>query len=179
MKKWIIISTLATLSAVASAQNVMAFKDAEFQDLFVTQTGNTFTLSLGDNPMVKASVGNGQWNEIKDVTGFWLLSDDGDLSATGSDFGVWDWHLNTPGSGKNSDFGWKTEKKNGILANGSQTFTFDSINGGGIDGFGFMLHANGTPAHVRMNAQPVPEPASMFALATGAAVLIRRRRNKK
>ena len=177
MKKWIILAA-AAISGVASAQNVMAFKDAEFKDVVVNGSGNSFTLSLGANPMVRAEKGRGEWASIKAMEGFWLLSDDGDLRATGKDFGDYDWHQNIPGSGKNSDFGWQTQQKNAIKAGGSQTFTFDSINNGGIDGYGFKLNAQGTPAHVRMNCNPVPEPASMFALATGAIALLRRRKKK-
>jgi hypothetical protein len=180
MKKLMVLAVAAAFAGVATAQNDMAFKDAEFVDVFINQNGNSFTLTLGANPMVDASIGAAGFASIKDVSGFWLISDDGDLRATGQDFGDYKWHENIPGSGKNATFGFQTMGNQGLKAGDSQVFTFDSINGGGIDGYGLKLNAQGTPAHVRFNnAQPIPEPASILAFASGAVVLLRRRRNKK
>lgn len=178
MRKWITIVALATVATVASAQNSHAFKEMDgFVDVFVNGSGNNWTLSLGPNPTV---IRKGVAHEIKNVEGFWVISDDENLQGTGEDMGPFRWMSNTPGSGANSTFGWQTEQKNALRAGESFTFTFNSLNAAGIDAFGLKLHANGVPAHVRLNAAPIPEPASIAGfMVAGGLALIRRRRNKK
>ena len=175
MKKWTIVVAAAAFASVASAQNAEAFKEAQFLDVFINGSGNSYTLTLGANPMVNQK---GTWQEVKNIEGFWLISDQTNMQGHGSDIGEWAWHQNIEGNGSSSTFGWQTQQKNALKAGDSMTFTFDSINTAGLEAFGLKVHAQGTAAHLRMNAQPIPEPAGLLALASGAVVLLRKRRKK-
>lgn len=176
MKKWMIVLAAATVATMASAQNANAFKEMDgFVDVFINGSGNSYTLTLGQNPVV---IRKGIAHEIKNIEGFWVISDDENLQGTGKDTGDFRWMSNTPGSNGNSTFGWQTQQKNALRPGDSYTFTFDSLNSAGIDAFGLKLHANGVPAHVRFNAAPVPEPAGIIALISGCGVLLRRRAKK-
>jgi hypothetical protein len=179
MKKCLIIAATAALASLALAEappggeNRNAFKMLDsWQDIYITQVGDlTWELRLGMNPTVTF---NGRTNEVKDVTGFWLLSDAGDIRGVQVAKPDWNTRSNNAPQGNTSAYGWETQTKNGLRPGDSTTFTFSSANLANLDWFGLKLHANGTPAHV-----VVPEPASMLALAVGAAVVARRRRNKK
>ncbi|HZH99250.1 MAG TPA: PEP-CTERM sorting domain-containing protein [Fimbriimonadaceae bacterium] len=174
MKLWIPLAAAAALATVASAQNANAFKTVDgFTGVTVRQNGTMFELLVGQDATVTF---NGRTHDIKNVEGFWLISDTGKLNATMNTLTDWDIHTNDGGAG--STAGWQTQQKNAIKPGESKMFTFTNVNLSVANAIGLKLHANGTPAHVRLDTQPVPEPASMLALAAGSVALIRKRRKK-
>ncbi len=170
MRKLAALSLFGALACLATAQDVNAFKNATFSDLNVSQNGLTFTVTTGAHPMVDADQGSAGPAAINVITGFWILSDSGVLYATGSNFGNYQFHNNT---GTGSTFGYQTQQRYGQLKNQSKSFTFKDITGP-IAAYGFMVNAQGTPAHVRMNA--VPEPATLAAIGVACAMLRRRKK---
>lgn len=180
MKRTLAIFAFAALVGAASAQNYNAFKDVTFSDVTVTQTGNSFTVSLGSDPTVSRTVGNGhvKTSSIDNITGFWLLSSTGDIMANQQSATNWQMRTNTGGG--TSAYGWNAQQKNGLTANHSMTFTFNGFTGSQVTDYGFSLHAKGTPDHVKtpFKGQPVPEPLSLAALAIGAGALFLRKRSK-
>jgi predicted transport protein len=174
MKLLITGAAAVALVSAASAQNYNAFKQMDgFNDVSITQSGNSFTVSLGADPTVTRS---GKTHDIKEVIGFWLLGASGDVNGSLAAKSGWDIKTNTGGG--RSAYGWQTENKNGIHANQSETFTFNNFNLSQVTEYGLKLHADGVPAHVKFPAgkQTVPEPMSLFALATGGAMLLKRKR---
>lgn len=164
---------MVVVASVASAQNYNAFKQLDgVQGISVTENGQVFTVSLGADPTVSIK---GKTSEVKDITGFWLLSSKGGLNGSLEDASGYQIKSNS-GGGTSAD-GWFTQNKNGLLPGQSMSFTAKSFNASSLTDFGFMLHANGVPAHVKIEAhgQPVPEPATMGALLLGAIGLVRRR----
>jgi hypothetical protein len=172
MKVWMTAALAASLAAVASAQNANAFKEVDaYTGLVVRQTGNMVELILGQDATVTF---NGRTHDLENIQGFWLISDDGDIQADLMPIPNWSVHTNkTP---NNSTAGWQTQQRHAIKRGESKTFTFNSANWTVADAFGIKVHAQGTPAHIRLDVQPVPEPATLAALALGSLIFARRRR---
>ncbi|HZH98544.1 MAG TPA: PEP-CTERM sorting domain-containing protein [Fimbriimonadaceae bacterium] len=174
MKVWMTAAFAATLVGMASAQNANAFKTVDaFTGVTIRQNGTMFELLLGQDATVTF---NGRTHSIDNVQGFWLISDTGKLNATQSPIPNWDIHTNDGGQG--STAGWQTQQRNAIQQGGSMKFTFTQVNQSVLSAFGLKVHANGTPAHIRIDAQPVPEPATLAGLALGGAALLRRRKKQ-
>ncbi len=127
--------------------------------------------------------------DIDHIFGFFVLKDaDPDtLGATGVSFssstGSWGFGTNNASAG--SEAGWQTTGSDGVFHNGSQAFTFATLNSGNVDQLGFHVSLkdgeflpNGSPTGFIAANPVVPEPASMTALGLGLVAVIRRRRNK-
>lgn len=162
----------------ANAQSRSSFQNVGTIDAIgvdVSNGGKTYNVSLGAAPSITLS---GIQYTIQDVFGFWVLSNN-DITATQNNTGVWT--VNNSNSGAGGIAGWKTNPNTGLTANQSKSFTFNTLVGS-VDGFGFhvRLANNGAGPEcgntLYVTGTPVPEPATMTALALGAAALLRRRR---
>jgi len=179
------MKSLALLLAIAApvaafAQSRSSFTPATFTGVTITPSngGLTQLVSLGATPTL--TVGSNTYN-ITDVFGFWALdNEDPNLSGSTSNFGVWNAHSSTSGSG--AIIGWKTNPNSGFTPGQSQSFTFNSLDNSDVENWGMhvridgQLAGGGNTAYFEYNA--VPEPASLAALGIGAIALIRRRRSK-
>lgn len=174
MKVLATVGAVALLGSIASAQNYNAFKTVDaISGVSVTQSGNDFTLSMMNGATITR---NGKASQIKDIDGFWLLSSSGDINASQKNAANYMVRTNTGGG--TSAYGWETQKKNGLTGGQSQTFSFNNFDASKVTEYGLKLHANGVMAHIKLpaNCQPVPEPATMLAMAAGCGILIRRRK---
>jgi len=137
--------------------------------------GLTFDVSLGAVPSVMIGGTN---YVIQDIFGFWILSNS---NITASQNAVAGWDTNSNNAGDGGIAGWKTNPNAGIMPNGSQTFTFSSLQASNPT-YGFHIRlASGQPGPLAGNTlfvegAPVPEPATMAALGLGLAALARRKR---
>lgn len=113
---------------------------------------------------------------VTEVFGIWALDDDDDLAATGANQSGYTYNDNYSGSGGIA--GWKTNPNQGFV-NDTKSFTYSSLTGS-VEGIGYhgrvsgQLPGGGNTLFIAPEA--VPEPATMTALALGAASLLRRRR---
>ncbi len=187
LKKMAILATAtsalmgaATTSQAAPAESAF-FSATNFNDITVSGS-NPYTLTLGANPSFQ--IGGTTYN-VENIFGFYAIrnGDPDTLGATNSDFtastGVWKAGSNDAGVG--SEAGWETTGNDGVYANGSQSFTFNTINTGNIDTFGFHVRLADNQTFQGSNTffvkvGPVPEPASVGALAIGLLALLRKRR---
>jgi len=176
LKFYITGAAVAVLAVAASAQNYNAFKDVTLNGVTVTQSGDTFTVSLDSDPTVSRVVGNGKVKSspITDITGFWLLGASGNVAAVQNS--VSGYKLDTNTGGGTSAYGWSTQNKNGLTAGQSATFTVSSLNQSALSSFGFSLKASGIPDHIQSPKQATPEPASLLILGFGGIALLRKRK---
>lgn len=136
--------------------------------------GLTINTNLANNA---SFILNSQQYFITDVFGIWLLDNNDDFSATGSNSGVWSFHSNYSSTGGIA--GWKTNPNTGLTPGQSNSLTFATKNGQHED-FGYHVRVAGqlpggsNTLYIQNSA--VPEPASMAALGIGVAALIRRRK---
>ncbi len=176
MKTRLILVGLVSIGPLAvSAQSFASFTPVgTINNVLVSSAGLTHTVSVLSAPSVTIA---SQTYAITEVFGFWILSNN-DITSTANSFGVWSVNANNGGTGGIA--GWATNPNTGILPNGSETFTFNSFSGT-QDDLGFHVRlANGTGPlsglTVYIKGEPVPEPATLSALALGALGLLRRKR---
>jgi hypothetical protein len=176
MKSKIFLAGVVTVSPIlASAQSWSSFTAVgNIQDVLVSSSSLTHTVTALSAPSVTIA---SQTYAITDIFGFWILSNN-DITSTANSVGVWSVSTNNAGSGGIA--GWKTNPNTGILPNGSQTFTFNSFSGTQDEiGFHVRLATGAGPLAgqtVYIKGNPVPEPATMSALAIGALGLLRRKK---
>ena len=179
MRKLLAGLGIVALAVSASAQSRSSFLDVtSLSGISVTPAGNTYTVALGAAPTFDFG---GNTYHIVSLIGFWVLSNDGSVSATGADFssatGNWSWNENA------GIAGWKTNYAggaNGVDPNGSQAFTYATIDASTVDQYGFHVvttelfpGTQGNTGHIT-----VPEPTTLAALGIGFAALIARRRKR-
>jgi hypothetical protein len=179
MKLFVTVSAIGLLAVAATAQNYNAFKSVTtINDVTVTQSGDVFTVTVGSDPTISRTVGNGKvkTSSISDITGFWLLGSSANIAA--SQQNASGFKLDTNTGGGSSAYGWSTQNKNGLAANSTTTFIVNSLNQSALTNFGFSLHATGIPDHIKIpvGKQAVPEPTSVIALASCGVLLIRKRK---
>ncbi len=138
-------------------------------------TGMTLETALG---VGSTFILGGDTYTIKDVFGIWLLDDNNDLAATGSNSSPWSYNDNYAGTGGIA--GWKTNPNTGITPGNSQTLTYTSLTGT-PEHFGYHVRltsnlSGGGSDTLFIQGQPVPEPATMAVLGIGALAMARRRR---
>ena len=96
-----VLAVAATIAAAGSAfgQSRSSFFDVDgFSALtLIENSALSYTLTLGSNVSVRV---NNVDYPITQIFGFWSLSDDDNFSsASGNDFGAWDFHSNSASSG--------------------------------------------------------------------------------
>jgi hypothetical protein len=170
---------IISFASGAFAQTRSSFYDVTASnDITVSSfDGLTFTVLLGPNPWV---VYNSTTYIVTDAFGFYVLEDTGDVSATGTNQNFWTFDLNNSGPGGLS--GWEAANANsGITPGQSISFTFTTLNPTSWDRFGFHLRYSAEFEQTGGNTSfvAVPEPASLAALALGAAGIVRLRRRRR
>jgi len=180
MKKAALISILGlTVAGMASAQSRTSFvTPTSWTGITITNSGpKNWNVALSGVPTI---TWNNQTYKVDDVFGFWLLDNNNDMSASGSNQGVWYYNQNYTGTGGIA--GFKTNPNTGIKPGGNQSFTFKSVNGT-VENVGIhariSLGSYCDTVYFECPPPAVPEPASLAALGIGAAAMIRRRRVKK
>jgi len=171
----ILVGLVSVGPLAASAQSWSSFTEVGvISDVLVSSSTLTHTVTALSAPSVTIA---SQTYAITEIFGFWILSNN-DITSTANSFGVWS--VNTNNGGTGGIAGWSTNPNTGILPNGSETFTFNSFSGT-QDEIGFHVRlANGTGPlagqTVFIKGEPVPEPATLSALALGGLGLLRRKR---
>jgi hypothetical protein len=178
MKRTTLILAMTVAAALASAQSRSSFLAVDaIEGIDVSTFGLDRDVQVGLTPRFQY---NGTWYDVVDVFGFWSLSDDDDLVATGADTGVWSWHQNQASTGGIA--GWKTNPNTGLTAGENKVFTYGSINASSVERYGFHVRLDGTFPGTNGNTgyiTTVPEPGSMIALGAGLAAFAARRRKKR
>jgi len=178
-KTMLAIGTLIATASAALGQSRGSFQviDGYSALTIIENSALSYTVSLGANPMVRVA---GIDYAITTCFGMWSLSnDDNFASATGSNFGVWNFHRNSSGSG--DIVGWKTNPNSGILPNASETFVYSALSSSQRERFGFHIStAVRVPGQQGLtffsNGPFIPTPASASLVFGGLLAAARRRR---
>jgi hypothetical protein len=178
-----LIATLGTALAASLgfSQSYSSFYQVDaIYGVHVTNSGLDYTVDLDPGAFL---IYNGNQYDITDIFGFWNMKAGSALTASGTNQNGWNWDQSNSGGG--SIAGWQNNPKTfDIQPGGSKTFTYTSLDQPSVEatGFHFSFVQDWAPtpgnktAFVSGPLNPVPEPASMVALAAGAIALIRRRR---
>lgn len=172
---------LAALSTTVSAQSRSSFINVTTitgVQQTISNSGLTHTITI--QPGASFTVNNVTYS-IKDIFGFWSLSNTSDLISTANSFG--DFGVDTNNAGTGGIAGWKANPNKGITVGQSKTFSYQSLNTNKVDQYGFHVRltsgnfpgTSGNTGYITTN--PVPEPTSMIAL--GGMVLMSLKRRKK
>ncbi len=173
MKRILIISGLATLAAVSTAQSRSSFQvPSSLTGVTVTKHGPlNFNVALSGHASMFYQ---GQHRQIDGIFGFWLLDNNNDMRTAGRNSGVWQYHENYSGQGGIG--GFKTNPNNAIQGGGNRDFAFKRVEGSN-EKYGFHVALRGCETlYIEAPCEPVPEPASMAALGIGVAAMLRRRK---
>lgn len=174
MSKNVFTLTMLTTAALASAQSISSFSFAQINGVDVIRTGNSIVLDVALAPTLTF---NSTTYTITDVFGVWALDDDDDMTASVSSQNGWNASTNFAGTGGIA--GWKTNPNSGLVAGQALTFLYNSLNGT-VEDFGYHIRVDGNlpgggnTAYFRQ--EPVPEPATLSAVALGLGALLRRRK---
>lgn len=174
MRRTFLLAGAVCCAGIATAQSRSSFLDVSaFDDLTVTPQngGLAYQVNVGNNPTFTY---NGSTYTITDVFGFWVMSNDDDLSASNAD--VDQWRTANNNSGLGGIAGWKTNPNTGLVPNTSYTFEFDSLGVSSVEQYGFHVRLDGTFPGTNGDTgyATVPEPASMIGLGLGVLALLRR-----
>lgn len=174
MSKTLFTLTLLTSAALASAQSISSFSYADIVGVNVVRTGNNIDLSVSATPTLTF---NNVTYTITDVFGVWALDDNDDMTASVSAQNGWSASTNFSGTGGIA--GWKTNPNSGLTPGQNLSFSYTSLNGT-VEDFGYHIRVSGNlpgggnTAYFRQ--EPVPEPATLSAVALGLGALLRRRK---
>lgn len=172
--KFTYIVFLSAAVACASAQSRSSFAPvANMTGLSSTISGLTITTTASATPTFM--IGSSTYT-ITEVFGVWALDDNNDFTAAGSNQSGFNYNQNYAGTGGIA--GWKTNPNQGFV-NDTKSFTYSSL-AGTPEAIGYHVRVSGQlPGGgntLFVTPEAVPEPATMTALALGAAAMLRRRR---
>jgi hypothetical protein len=178
------LGALALVCGVASAENRGGFFDVDAINgitVIESNAGLTYEIILNAGATVEYQ---SVIYHVTDITGFWTLSDDDDLTSTAATQNGWATDNNNSGTGGIA--GWKAPNTNsGMVAGDDWTFNYSTLNVGSVERLGFHMRfaenfaeTGGLTASVTGPINPVPEPASLAALGVGALGLLRRRNRR-
>lgn len=173
MERIIIVTSLAALAALSAAQTRGTFQvPSTLTGITITKNSPlNFNVALASNASMFYQ---GRSYQIQDVFGFWLLDNNDDMTTSGNNFGVWQYHQNY--NGEEGIGGYKTNPNTGIKAGQNQNFEYKTVQGNN-EAYGVHIRLkNSDTLYVEMPRNPVPEPASMAALGIGFAAILRRRK---
>jgi hypothetical protein len=172
------VAALLTLAGVASAQTRSSFLDADsISGVTVTSPdGLDYEVAVSLAPIL---VYQSNIYTINSVFGFWVLSDDDDLSPVNANFVDGDgatWNANNSNSGAGGIAGWDTNPNTGLTPGQSLHFIFSSL-GGTVETYGFHIRVNETlPNGFNTAFFTIPTPGAAALLGLGGLAATRRRR---
>jgi hypothetical protein len=169
------VAALVGAAQIGAAQSYNSFHATDgIYGVVVTQSGLDYTVSVEANPYLMIG---GLEYDITDVFGFWSLSANNALDASGAGQHNWSWNES---SSSGYIAGWNDpSKKDDIQPGGSLDFTYDTLNQSSVENYGFhfsLVQAFQGSNTAYFSVNPSPEPVSLGALALGSLALIRRRR---
>jgi LPXTG-motif cell wall-anchored protein len=142
--------------------------------LLITNGGLNYNVAVGGMPTLTIGA---QTFPIIDIFGFWALSNDDDLVASNSSFGVWG--VDNSNSGPGGIAGWDTNPNTGLFVNQSAQFNFSALNVASVESYGYHVRIDGIFPGTQGNTgfvNNVPTPAGAALLGLGGAFVSRRRR---
>ena len=168
-------TTRSSFTSVNAINGIVLTHPSPLQYSVALNNGATFTL-------------NGTSYSISDVIGFYGLSDGNDISPITSVMAMGNFSNDSSNSGPGGILGWKSNPNRGIIAGGSQVFTFSTgTNIAQFSGFGFHVRLStglfpGTSGNTGNITGPIggftviPGPAAASVLGLGGIIALRRRR---
>ncbi len=171
-------AALFMLAGAASAQSRSSFQLADaVGGVSITPSGlldYTVTESLAPTLLF-----GGNLYTINSIFGFWVLSDDDNLTPVNPNFLDGDgatWGTSNNNGGAGGIAGWATNPNTGITPGQSVAFSFSSL-AGSVEGLGLHIRVNETlPGGGNTAFFVVPTPGAAALLGLGGLTATRRRR---
>lgn len=176
------VGAVLALAVAGQAQTRSSFLSVDsLQDITVTPSngGLSYNIAVGVSPKFFY---NSTWYNITDVIGFWSLSDDNDLVASGVDQGNFKWNASNSSTGGIA--GWKSNPNQGLTPGQNTTLTYTTLDVASVERLGFHVRLDtdfpGTSGNTGfITVETVPEPASILAVGAGLAAFIRKRKSAR
>lgn len=164
-----IIATSSVAVGAAMAQSFSSFQDATFYGITVTTNGLMDSVTLSDDPYLIQTNGDVE-HPIGYIFGFWSLGATDTLDDAGSDQGGWKYVDKSDNSGDIA--GWDdNNKKVDIQPGGQMSFTYEAIDQGNVQEFGFHT----SDGYYKGPLSQTPEPVMVWFFSAGVFALVRRR----
>lgn len=186
MKKFTALLSVALVAAscgtaLATTRSSFLGVEAITDVTVVTSNGGlTFTVSMGANPRFTAG---GTDYPIRDLIGFYALSDDDDLISSVSNFSALGgtWSDDSSNASTGGIAGWKTNPNTGFQTGESIAYTFDTLSTERVERVGFHVRLfdgffPGTTGNTGNITLVVPSGSAAGVFGAAGVLAVRRRR---